>query len=90
MLIPKRRCLNSSHKFVSKKKKSSEKYKPNNLAEYVTDSITFLSYFKHLWVKTGYMRSLGGNLHSAVHSVHIIYKSGIQSDRKILNSFPVY
>lgn len=44
MLIPKRRCLNSSHKFVSKKKKSSEKYKPNNLAEYVTDSIPFLSY----------------------------------------------
>lgn len=76
MLIPKRRCLNSSHKFVSKKKKSSEKYKPNNLAEYVTDSIPFLSYYKHLWVKTGYMRSLGGNLHP-VYSVHKIYKSGI-------------
>lgn len=67
--------LKLSHEFVSKK--SSEKYKPNNLAEYVTDSTPFLSYYKHLWVKTGYMRSLGGNLHSAVHSVHIIYKSGI-------------
>lgn len=44
MLIFKRRCLNLSYKFVSKKKKSFEKYKFNNLVEYVIDSILFLSY----------------------------------------------
>lgn len=49
MLIPKRRCLNSSHKFVSKKKKSSEKYKSNNLAEYVTDSIPFLKVITNIF-----------------------------------------
>lgn len=51
------------------------------MAEYVTDSIPFLSYYKHLWVKTGYMRSLGGNLYS-VYSVHIIYKSEFKVTEK--------
>lgn len=43
MLILKRiKMPKLSHEFVSNK--SSEKYKPNNLAEYVTDSTPFLSY----------------------------------------------
>lgn len=70
MLILKRiKMPKLSHEFVSNK--SSEKYKPNNLAEYVTDSIPFLSYYKHLWVKTGYIWDLLGAIYILQYILYI-------------------